>query len=96
MVLFIDFPLGQAFCLCNLLEIFQLELRPSHHRRYHWGMYSEERKLGDLGMKMVFDIQSTLGFHLHSQGISRMICCHPKLRIMRFVLFLKFENRMLV
>ena len=95
-VLLINSPLSQASCLCNLLEIFQSALRPSHHRRYHWGMWLEEGELGDFRMEMVFDIQSILRFHLCSQGIPRMTCCHPKLRTMRLALSLELGKRMLV
>ena len=96
MVLLINSPFNQAFRLYNLLEIFQSALRPSHHKRYHWGLYLEGRELGDFGMEMVFDIQSILGFHLCSQGIPRMTCCHSRLRTIRFVLSLELGNRMLV
>ena len=95
-VLLINSPFSQACCLCNLLEIFQSALRPSHHKRYCWGIYLEGRELGDFGMETVFDIQSILGFHLHSQGIPRMICCPSKLRTVRSALSLELENKMLV
>ena len=93
MVLLIDPPFSH---LCNLLQIFQLALRPSHHTKYHWGMYSEGEGLSDFRMEIVFGTQSILGFHLHNQGIPRMTCCHPKLRTMRLVFSLDLENRMLV
>ena len=96
MVLLIDSPFSQASCLCNLLETFQSASRPNHCKRYHWRMYLKGEELGDFGMETVFDIQSLLGFHLHSQGIPRMTCCCPRLRTMRSMLSLELENRMLV
>ena len=95
-VLLINSPLNHASCLCNLLEIFQSTSRPSHLKRYHWGMWLKGGELGDFGMETVFNIQSILGFHLCSQGISRMTCCHPRLRAIRLVASLKFGKRMLV
>ena len=89
MVLLIDSSFSQTSHLCNLLVIFQSASRPNYHRRYCWGMWSEGGELGDFGMETVFDIQSILGFHLCSQSIPKMICCPPKLRIMRSVLSLE-------
>ena len=83
-------------CLCSLLEIFWSTSRPNHHRRYCWGTCLEGGELGVLGMETVFNIHSILRFHLCSQGISRMTCCHPRLRTIRSVVSLESENRMLV
>ena len=47
-------------------------------------------------METVFDNQSILGFHLHSQGISRIACCQPRLRTIRSVFSLDWEKRMSV
>ena len=92
-VLLIDSPFSQASHLCSLSEIFWSALRPSHCKRYHWEMWSEEWELGVFRIETVLDIQSILGFHLRSQGIPRMTCSHPKLRTMRSALFLEWEKR---
>ena len=47
-------------------------------------------------METVFVVQSILGFHLHSQGIPRIICWRPRLRIMRSVVSLVCEKRISV
>ena len=47
-------------------------------------------------MEMVFDNQSILGFHLHSQGIPKITCCQPRLRTIRLVFSLDWEKRMSV
>ena len=47
-------------------------------------------------MEMVLDNQSILGFHLHSQGIPKITCCWPRLRTIRSVFSLDWENRMSV
>ena len=36
---------------------------------------------------MVFDVQLILWFHLHSQGIPKMICCCSRLRTMVPLMF---------
>ena len=74
-VLLICSPFSQACRLFSLQEIFQSASRPSQHRRYCWGMKSGGGDAGNLGMEMVFDNQSTLGFHLCNQGIPKITCC---------------------
>ena len=95
-VLLICSPFSQACYLSSLWEIFQSMSKPSQCRRYHWRMYSGGGEAGDLGMEMVFDNQSILGFHLHSQGIPKIICCRPRLRTIRSVFSLDWEKRMSV
>ena len=70
MVLLICSPFSQACHLFSLWEIFRSASRPSQCRRYHWGMYSGGWDAGDLGMKMVFDNQLILGFHLRSHDMA--------------------------
>ena len=47
-------------------------------------------------METVLDNQSILGFHLHSQGIPKITCCRPRLRTIRLMFSLDWENRMSV
>ena len=95
-VLLIDSPFNQASHLCSLFKIFQSTLRPSHHKRYHWGVWSEGGELGVFGIETVLDIQLIWEFHLHSQGIPRITCCRPRLRTMRSALSLEWEKRISV
>ena len=92
-VLLICSPFSQACHLFNLLEIFWYASRPNHHKRYCWETWSWGGEASDLGMEMVFDIQSILEFHLHNQGIPKMTCCQPRLRTIRSVLSLDWEKR---
>ena len=45
---------------------------------------------------MVFVVQSILGFHLCSQGIPKITCCHPRLRTIRSVVSLDCKKRISV
>ena len=47
-------------------------------------------------METVFFVQSILGFHLCNQGIPRIICWRPRLRIIRSVVSLVCEKRISV
>ena len=96
MVLLICSPFSHACRLSSLREIFQSASKPSHLRRYCWGIYSGGGEVGDLGMETVFINQSILGFHLHNQGIPKITCCCPRLRTMRSVFSLDWEKRMSV
>ena len=47
-------------------------------------------------METVLVIQLMVGFHLHSQGIPKITCGHPRLRTIRSVVSLLCEKRISV
>ena len=96
MVLLICSLFSQACLLFSLLEIFRSTSRPSHRRRYHWGMWSGSGGDGVFGMETVLFVQLIVGFHLRNQGIPKIICCRPRLRTIRLVVSLVCEKRISV
>ena len=69
---------------------------PSQHTRYHWGKKLFSVIWGSSSSTIMFFLQSMVGFHFFSQGISRMICFHPRLRTISLSFSIFSLNKMLV